>query len=82
MVVMDPFVTTDMRSATVSAEGPYPADHSQAWSADADVPILMGGFRLPAGVRTEPVSPGSIAPTLSLLLGVARPSGSHAPILY
>lgn len=82
VVVMEPFAMSDLVEESVGPESEYPANHSQAWSYDAEVPVLFGGFGLPAGVRTDPVGPASIAPTLSLLLGVSRPSGSDAPILF
>ncbi len=82
VVVMEPFAMSDLVEESVGEEAPYPANHSQAWAYDAEVPVLIGGFGLPSGVRTDRVGPASIAPTLSLLLGVSRPSGSDAPILF
>lgn len=82
VVVMEPFAMSDLVEESVGEEAPYPANHSQAWAYDAEVPVLFGGFGLPAGARTDRVGPASIAPTLSLLLGVARPSGSDAPNLF
>jgi hypothetical protein len=82
VVVMEPFAMSDLVEESAGEEAAYPANHSQAWSYDSEVPVLIGGFGLPAGVRTDRVGPASIAPTLSLLLGVARPSGSDAPILF
>lgn len=82
VVVMEAFAMSDLVEESVGEEAPYPANHSQAWAYDAEVPVLIGGFGLPSGVRTDPVGPASIAPTLSLLLGIARPSGSDAPILF
>jgi hypothetical protein len=81
-VILEPFALSDLSGGSVGAESPYPANHAQGWAHDSEVPILVGGFGLPAVVRADRVTPASIAPTLALLLGIARPSGSDAPILY
>jgi len=71
----------------VAAPGFYPGiggantSHGSPWAYDVSVPILIAGPGIRAGVWVDPVSPASIAPTLSLLLGIAAPSGSDGTIL-
>lgn len=82
VVVMEPHSLTDWSEETLGATNPYPTNHSQPWAYDAEVPILLGGFGIPAAVRTERVSPSGIAPTLAILLGVETPSGSDGEPLF
>lgn len=55
--------------------------HGTVYTYDTHAALLIGGFGVEPGVHPETVSPGDIAPTLSLLLGVAVPNGSEARIL-
>jgi predicted AlkP superfamily pyrophosphatase or phosphodiesterase len=48
--------------------------HGTMYSYDTRVPLLMAGFGIKNGRFNTEVSPGDIAPTLSLLLGTAYPS--------
>ncbi len=57
------------------------ATHGEPYPYDTHVPILIGGFGVRPGVRTERVSTMDIAPTLSWLLRVQIPSGSDGRIL-
>ena len=71
----------------VAAPGFYPGiggantSHGSPWAYDVSVPILMAGPGIRSGIWFDPVSPTSIAPTLSLLLGISAPSGSDGTIL-
>lgn len=48
--------------------------HGTVYAYDTRVPLLMGGFGIHRGVFREEVSPADIAPTLSLMLGIAYPA--------
>jgi predicted AlkP superfamily pyrophosphatase or phosphodiesterase len=80
-----PHVSGDV--VVVTAPGFYPGiggantSHGSPWAYDVSVPILIAGPGIRPGVWVDPVSPTSIAPTLSLLLGIAAPSGSDGTIL-
>lgn len=55
--------------------------HGSPYPYDSQVPLLVCGFGMRPGTYTEPTQPAQLAPTLSLLLGVARPSGAEEPLL-
>jgi arylsulfatase A-like enzyme len=61
--------------------GAVNTSHGSPWAYDTSVPILIAGPGIRNGVWTDPVTPADIAPTLSLLLGIAAPSGSDGGIL-
>jgi predicted AlkP superfamily pyrophosphatase or phosphodiesterase len=71
----------------VAAPGWYPGigsantSHGSPYSYDTNVPLLISGPGIRAGMWMDPVSPADIAPTLSMLLGIAAPSGSDGMIL-
>jgi predicted AlkP superfamily pyrophosphatase or phosphodiesterase len=71
----------------VAAPGWYPGignantSHGSPYSYDTNVPLLIAGPGIRAGMWVDPVSPADIAPTLSMLLGIAAPSGSDGMIL-
>jgi hypothetical protein len=72
----------------VAEPGYYPGiggastSHGSPWAYDVSVPILIAGPGVGNGVWAQPVTPADIAPTLSLLLGIAAPSGSDGRILW
>lgn len=55
--------------------------HGAPYPYDNHVPLLVAGFGIRPDTYTVPTQPAQLAPTLSLLLGVARPSGAEAPYL-
>ncbi len=55
--------------------------HSEPYTYDTRVPLLIAGFGMRPGTYTGRVSTLDIAPTLSLLLRVSPPSGSEGHIL-
>jgi hypothetical protein len=61
--------------------GGVSTSHGSPWAYDGNVPILVAGPGIRNGVWSDPVTPADIAPTLSLLLGIAAPSGSNGQIL-
>jgi len=71
----------------VAAPGWYPGignastSHGSPYSYDTNVPLLIAGPGIRAGMWVDPVSPADIAPTLSMLLGIVAPSGNDGTIL-
>lgn len=57
------------------------ATHGAPWTYDTHVPLLMAGFGVEPGVYGAAVAPAMMAPTLSHVLKVARPSGADEPLL-
>lgn len=55
--------------------------HGAPFAYDAHVPLLVAGFGMRSGAYLEPVQPAQLAPTLALILGVARPSAAEEPLL-
>jgi len=55
--------------------------HGAPYPYDSQVPLLVAGFGMRPGAYTEPTQPAQLAPTLSLILGVARPSAAEEPLL-
>jgi hypothetical protein len=49
--------------------------HGTPWPPDTDVPLILAGPGIRSGRYLEPVSTMDLAPTLSELLAIARPSG-------
>lgn len=50
--------------------------HAAPWSYDTHVPLLWMGWKIKKGESSEPVYINDIAPTLSLFLNTAFPSGT------
>ena len=57
------------------------ASHGTPFPYDTQVPLLVAGAGVNPGIYPEPVSPSRLAPSLSFLLGIARPSGAEGAIL-
>lgn len=55
--------------------------HGAPYPYDTHVPLLVTGFGVRPGTYTEKTQPAQLAPTLSLILGVARPSAAEEPLL-
>jgi len=55
--------------------------HGTPYPYDTHVPLLAAGMGFRQGVYLEPVSPARLAPSLSAILGIARPSGADEPLL-
>ncbi|MGV3724282.1 MAG: alkaline phosphatase family protein [Actinomycetota bacterium] len=55
--------------------------HGAPYPYDAQVPMLVAGFGMRPGAYTERTQPAQLAPTLALILGVARPSAAEEPLL-
>jgi arylsulfatase A-like enzyme len=55
--------------------------HGTPYDYDAHVPLIFYGPRIKPGVYTTKVAVNDVAPTLSQLLGVERPSGSIGQVL-
>jgi hypothetical protein len=64
----------------VTVAGSEIASHGSPWNEDALVPVLFAtpGFRLRPALQGGILDPIQIAPTLSLLLGIAPPSAAFA----
>src|SRR5262249_33781384 len=63
------------------ADEPVATTHGTPYQYDTLVPLLLAGPGIAHGVRSERVSVADIAPTLSVLLGIAPPSGSDGAVL-
>ncbi len=57
------------------------ADHGSRWAYDQQVPVLWYGPGIKPGVYQAPAAVADIAPTLSAVLGLARPGGSEGRVL-
>lgn len=57
------------------------ADHGSPWDYDAHVPLLWFGTGVAPGRHPEAVSMADVAPTLALMLGIARPGGTDGKVL-
>lgn len=57
------------------------ASHGSPFTQDAQVPLLVAGAGVRPGTYGQPVAPAQLAPSLSYLLGVARPSAAFEPLL-
>jgi predicted AlkP superfamily pyrophosphatase or phosphodiesterase len=55
--------------------------HGSPYPYDNHVPLLVAGFGIRPDTYTQPTQPAQLAPTLALLLGIARPSGAEQPLL-
>ena len=55
--------------------------HGSPWRYDTYVPIMFAGADIPAQRVSRPVETVDVAPTLSLLVGAKRPSGSVGIVL-
>lgn len=55
--------------------------HGTPFAYDAHVPLLMAGAGVRSGLYSDRVGPAQLAPTLSHILGVARPSAADEPLL-
>jgi predicted AlkP superfamily pyrophosphatase or phosphodiesterase len=55
--------------------------HGSPWSYDTRVPLLWLGASVKPGAQRGPVSMIDVAPTLSFLLGIDRPSGARGRVL-
>lgn len=55
--------------------------HGSPFADDTHVPMLVAGAGFQPGTYTAPVGPAWLAPSLSHVLRVARPSGSDTPLL-
>ncbi len=55
--------------------------HGSPHPDDTHVPLLIAGAGFRAGTYTTPVSPARLAPSLSHVLRVGRPSGADEPLL-
>jgi arylsulfatase A-like enzyme len=65
----------------VPGKEPTGTTHGSPWSYDTRVPLLWFGSSIKLGAYHEPTSIADIAPTLSALLGIAKPSGSRGRVL-
>lgn len=55
--------------------------HGTPFAYDTHVPLLIAGAGVVPGVYTQPVAPSQLAPSLSFLLGCARPSAADGALL-
>jgi len=57
------------------------ANHGAPYDYDNHVPVIFMGSGVKAGTYRERIAPNDIAPTLSEILGVERPSGATSRVL-
>lgn len=57
------------------------SSHGSPFPYDSQVPLLMAGAGVRPGTYLGRVSPAQVAPSLSHILGVARPGGADEPLL-
>ena len=65
----------------VPGTGSQGTTHGSAWSYDTHVPLLWFGAGVVPGTYATSVAVADIAPTLSALLSIAKPSGSRGRVL-
>jgi predicted AlkP superfamily pyrophosphatase or phosphodiesterase len=75
VVILDP---QWLAGATAVGTG---TSHGTPFTYDTHVPLLMAGFGVRRGTYGAAATPAQLAPTLSHLLGIARPSAADAPLL-
>ncbi|HAB16731.1 MAG TPA: alkaline phosphatase family protein [Verrucomicrobiota bacterium] len=65
----------------LNATSKYKSSHGSPYAYDTSVPLLLSGPGITPGIFTEPASTLDIAPTISFLLGVIKPSGAEGKLL-
>lgn len=60
----------------------YPTTHMTSYGYDRTVPIILAGMKIKPGVYPAHADVVDIAPTLSFILGVLRPSASEGRVLH
>jgi arylsulfatase A-like enzyme len=55
--------------------------HGSSWPYDTDVPLLWFGAGIIPGTYRNAAAVVDVAPTLSAILGVPKPSGSQGRVL-
>jgi len=71
----------ELKPYVVPGEDPTGTTHGSPWSYDTRVPLLWLGARVKRGVQAQPATIADIAPTLSAILGIAKPSNSRGRVL-
>jgi predicted AlkP superfamily pyrophosphatase or phosphodiesterase len=71
----------ELKPYIVPGQEPTGTTHGSPWSYDTRVPLLWFGASVKRGTHAGPVSIVDIAPTLSTLLGIGKPSGSRGRVL-
>jgi predicted AlkP superfamily pyrophosphatase or phosphodiesterase len=71
----------ELRPFVVPGDNSTGTTHGSPWSYDTRVPMLWLGASVRRGSYAGPASIADIAPTLSALLGIDRPSGSRGRVL-
>jgi hypothetical protein len=71
----------ELKPFIVPGQEPSGTTHGSPWSYDTRVPLLWLGAAVKRGTHTGPASIADIAPTLSNILGIAKPSGSRGRVL-
>lgn len=71
----------ELKPYIVPGDHPSGTTHGSPWSYDTRVPLLWLGAAVKRGTHAGPASIADIAPTLSLILGIDRPSGSRGRVL-
>jgi hypothetical protein len=60
---------------------PTGTTHGSSWPYDTDVPLLWFGAGIVPGTYHGAAAVADIAPTLSAILGIPKPSGSQGRVL-
>jgi predicted AlkP superfamily pyrophosphatase or phosphodiesterase len=71
----------ELKPFIVPGGEPTGTTHGSPWSYDTRVPLLWFGSSIKRGAYREATSIADIAPTLSTLLGIAKPLGSRGRVL-
>jgi hypothetical protein len=71
----------ELRPYVVPGDDSTGTTHGSPWSYDTRVPVLWLGAAVRRGTYGGPVSIADIAPTMSSILGIDRPSGSRGRVL-
>jgi predicted AlkP superfamily pyrophosphatase or phosphodiesterase len=71
----------ELKPYIVPGDTPTGTTHGSPWSYDTRVPLLWLGASVRQGTYGGVVSIADIAPTLSSILGIDRPSGSRGRVL-
>jgi predicted AlkP superfamily pyrophosphatase or phosphodiesterase len=71
----------ELKPYVVPGDNAAGTTHGSPWSYDTRVPLLWLGASVRRGTYAGPVSIADIAPTLSSILGIDRPSGSRGRVL-
>jgi predicted AlkP superfamily pyrophosphatase or phosphodiesterase len=74
-------VYIQLKSGWLDSTRPTGTSHGSPYNYDTHVPLVFYGWNIPRGETSQKTVITQVAPTLSSMLDIAFPSGSHANVL-